>query len=121
MPERSSTSAAATSPRRQQLEEAILAYARRIMDQQPEVAEIIWFGSWVTGQPGRCSDVDLCVLLSASPIARTRDRIPLYIPDRFPGGVDVFPYTLEEFASLEREAPSWWRAIRSGRTVAKRA
>jgi predicted nucleotidyltransferase len=91
-----------------------------LMARHTEVAEVIWFGSWVAGQASRHSDVDICLLLSFSPIARIRDRIPLYLPDRFPGGIDVFPYTLEEFAALELASPSWWRTIRSGRTLARR-
>ncbi|MGH7254716.1 MAG: nucleotidyltransferase domain-containing protein [Nitrospirales bacterium] len=85
-----------------------------------EVLEVIWFGSWVTGQPSRRSDVDLCLLLSDSPIPRIRDRIPQYLPDRFPGGMDLFPYTQVEFDRLRTSRASWWRAIRAGRTVVRR-
>ena len=91
-----------------------------LLARHPEVAEVIWFGSWITGHASRHSDVDLCVLLTTSPIRRIRDRIPLYLPDRFPGSIDVFPYTLEEFAALQHTAPSWWRAIRAGRTLTHR-
>lgn len=113
-------SAASTSPRRRELERAVEAYVQRLMADHPEVVEVIWFGSWATGQPGRYSDVDLCVVLSVSPIARARDRIPLYLPDRFPGGIDLFPYTRAELDAMRTTAPAWWHAIRDGRTVASR-
>lgn len=120
MPRESLPSAAATSPRRPVLDQAVEQYAERLLVRHPEVIEVIWFGSWVTGQPSRYSDVDLCLLLSGSAIPRIRDRIPEYLPDRFPGGIDIFPYTLLEFDGLRISAPSWWRAIRAGRTVARR-
>lgn len=120
MPRPSSSSVATASPRRRELERALEAYVQHVMAAHPEVVEIIWFGSWVTGQPSRYSDVDLCLLLSDSPILPIRDRIPQYLPDRFPGGIDIFPYTLAEFDRLRISAPSWWRAIRDGRTVARR-
>ena len=120
MPQPSSISAGPISQRRREVERAVEAYVQSLMARHPEVAEVIWFGSWTTGQAGRCSDVDLCILLTGSPIDRIRDRIPVYLPDRFPGGLDIFPYTLHEFAALQDKAPTWWRTIRAGRTITRR-
>ncbi len=120
MRERSLSTVVSSSPRRQALERAVRDYAQVLLTRHPEVVDVIWFGSWVTGQPSRYSDVDLCLLLSSSPLARLRDRIPLYLPDRFPSGLDLFPYTTEEFHALETELPRWWQTIRSGWTVASR-
>lgn len=120
MRESSLNSAAVISPRRLEIEQSVQAYVRDLLARCPEVVEVIWFGSWVTGQPSRYSDVDLCLLLSHSPVERIRDRIPHYLPDRFPGGLDVFPYTLDEFEALQTTAPPWHRSIRAGRTIVRR-
>ena len=120
MREPSLRSAGLISPRRLEVEEAVRAYAHDLLLRCPEIVEVIWFGSWVTGRPSRYSDVDLCLLLSYSVVERIRDRIPEYLPDRFPGGLDVFPYTLDEFEALRTSAPTWYRAIRAGRTVTSR-
>ena len=113
-------SAAITSPRRLEIERAVCAYAQDLLAGYPEVIKVIWFGSWVTGHPSRHSDVDICLLLSSSPHPRMRDRIPVYLPDRFPGGIDLFPYTIDEFKELETDLPTWWRTINAGQTVARR-
>ena len=111
--------AAVISPR-QELELAVEAYVTDLFRRHPEAMEVICFGSWVTGQPSRCSDVDLCILLGHSPIARIRDRIPIYLPDRFPTGVDVFPYAREEFDVLKARSPSWYAAISGGKRITRR-
>ena len=114
------SSAVSSYPRHQELEKAVRAYAENLLTCHPEVVEVIWFGSWVTGQPSRYSDVDLCVLLSASTLPRLRDRIPQYLPNRFPSGLDVFPYTTKEFDELETHSPRWWQTIRSGKVIVSR-
>lgn len=119
MREPSLNSAVAISPRRQEVERAVRAYVRDLLSRCPEVQAVIWFGSWVTGRPSRYSDVDICLILSESPTERIRDRIPRYLPDRFPGGLDVFPYTVEEFDALRSTAPSWYRAIKAGLTFTR--
>ncbi len=81
------------------------------------MAAVIWFGSWVNGTPRPGSDVDLCILLGASSLSR-RERIARYLPGAFPVGIDLFVYTLAEFARLSSESPDWYRTIRSGRVVA---
>ena len=111
---------AAVTSRRQELERAVEAYAADLFRRHPEVVDVIWFGSWVTGQPSRRSDVDLCILLSHSSIGRIRDRIPIYLPDRFPTGVDLFPYTREEFDALKARSPSWYTAISEGKRITRR-
>jgi len=45
------------------------------------------------------SDVDLFVVLSRADTL-VRDRIPRLVPDTFPVGVDVFPFTRAEIAGL---------------------
>jgi uncharacterized protein (DUF1697 family) len=80
---------------------------------------VIWFGSWINGNPVPGSDVDICLLLRSSK-KRFRDRIPDFLPGRFPTGLDLFPYTTDEFETLAEEHPDWHRAIASGRTFTRR-
>lgn len=98
------------------VERAVLEYAARIRQSHPEVTRIVWFGSWVNGIPMPHSDVDLCIILRDSNKS-FRDRIPDYLGGRFPGGMDLFPYTEAEFRKLEAGSPSFYAAIRSGREL----
>lgn len=93
-----------------------MAYAAQLRKDHPEVVRIIWFGSWVNGIPMPYSDVDVCVILKDSP-KRFRDRIPDYLGGRFPGGMDVLPYTEAEFEHLATSAPSLHQAILSGKDI----
>jgi predicted nucleotidyltransferase len=74
--------------------------------QRPEVLAIVLFGSFVRGDFGVGSDVDVLIILKDSPLPFL-ERIPVYQPDRFPVDVDVFPYT--------------WDEIQLGQPVAKEA
>jgi hypothetical protein len=46
-----------------------------------------------------------------------RDRIPRYLPNRFPVGLDIFPYTEEELRKLSTDRPGWHRTITGGRLI----
>jgi predicted nucleotidyltransferase len=65
----------------------------------PEIERVIVFGSLVRGDAVPGSDVDLLLVLRESNLSFL-DRIPHYLPSRFPVGVDVFPYTREEFERM---------------------
>jgi uncharacterized protein len=91
-------------------------YARDIRNGHPEVLSIRWFGSWVRGDAGVGSDVDLCIVVDRSDTPR-RDRMMAFLPRVFPVGIDLFVYTREEFDSLGREHPSMRKAIDSGLEV----
>ena len=80
------------------------------------VLSIRWFGSWVRGDAGVGSDVDLCIVVDRSDTPR-RDRMMDFLPHVFPVGIDLFVYTLEEFEALGREHPSMRKAIDSGLEV----
>lgn len=101
---------------RQAIVDAVTAYTKKLCQDHPEIVRIIWFGSWVNGLPTPGSDVDLCLILSHSdkPI---RERIPDYLPVGFPVGIDLFPYTQAEFATLQQRAPSWYEAVSAGRQI----
>jgi hypothetical protein len=79
------------------------------------------FGSLVKGTAVPGSDVDLLIVLGSSDRS-FRDRIPLYLPGRFPCGVDVFPYTRAEIARMTAEGNGLIRAaLAEGRTIFSRA
>jgi uncharacterized protein len=101
---------------RARIQDAVAEYARRLREAHPEILRIIWFGSWVTGLPTPGSDVDLCLVVSASD-KPVRERVSDYLPPGFPVGVDLLVYTTEEFNQLRKTSPGWYRAILSGKEL----
>ena len=99
------------SPR--EIAERVRAHARELRA-RPEVQRVIWFGSRVSGRPQPGSDVDLCVVVSASPAKRHRDRIPFYLPGAFPVGVDLFVLTEGEWEPLAASSPGLKAALDRG-------
>ena len=95
------------------IRKAVSEYFSGLRRQHNEIDRGIWFGSRVSGSPQPGSDVDLCLILSSSDKA-FRDRIPAYLPRSFPVGLDLFPYTQQEFAGLETDAPTWYACINKG-------
>lgn len=93
------------------VEQALQGYVER-MKQRPEVLKVVLFGSFATGRYAPGSDADLLVVLSENP-RRFLDRIAEYLPERFPVGVDVFPYTEAE---IEQNAFAR-SALREGRVL----
>ena len=98
------------------VERAVTAHARRLRERYPAVRRIVWFGSWVTGVPTPGSDVDLCVVLGHA-AEKFRDRIPALLPDAFPVGLDIFPYTEEEMERLRVTSPGWHATLTTGREL----
>jgi uncharacterized protein len=92
---------------------AVLNYAQQIRRDYPEITRIIWFGSWINGQPIPGSDVDLCLILIKSD-KPFRDRASSYLPVGFPVGLDLFVYTEEEFELLGQLSPAWKQEILKG-------
>lgn len=86
------------------------------LKKRPEVREVRWYGSWVSGIPTPSSDVDLCVVVESDD-RRPRERIPDYLPSGFPTAIDLVVFTRAEFASLPERAPEWHRAITGGRLL----
>lgn len=74
-------------------------YAARLLASHPEIEEIVVFGSFEKGNYAPGSDLDVFIVLSHASL-RVRDRIPDLLPGSFPVGVDLFPYTREEIATL---------------------
>lgn len=98
---------------REKVRQAVESYAAQLRREHPEVQRVIWFGSWVSGLPTPRSDVDLCLIVSATS-KPPRDRISDYLPFGFPTGIDLFAYTEEELLLLKSSSPGWYRAIASG-------
>lgn len=95
---------------------AVREYVRGLRERYGGISEIYWYGSWASGDATPASDVDLCVVVEADE-RRPRDRLPDYLPDRFPVGLDLVVFTEDEMAELARRAPSWHRAIAGGRRM----
>jgi predicted nucleotidyltransferase len=106
------------SANKKEIVQAVQSYVSRLCASHPEVEKVIWFGSWMDGLPSPGSDVDLCLILSGS-IKSLRDRIPDYLPVGFPVGIDLFPYTKEEFQALSKRSPGWYKTISSGKVIEK--
>lgn len=98
------------------IEKAVGKYVQNLRRKNKEIERVIWFGSWVNGIPSPGSDVDLCLILSYSDTP-FRERIPDYLPVGFPVGLDIFPYTRDEFESLKRNARGLYESIVSGREL----
>jgi predicted nucleotidyltransferase len=112
----SSTSARVRYAEPERIRKAVHDYAREIRGTHPEVRSIRWFGSWVRGDAGVGSDVDLCIIVDHSDGPR-RDRIMDFLPRVFPVGIDLFIYTAAEFTTLLTEHPAMREAIDAGLEV----
>lgn len=95
---------------------AVTEYAADLRARRREVTRIFWYGSWVRGDATPSSDVDLCVVV-AEDDRKPRDRLPDYLPTRFPVGVDLVVLSEAELEALPKRAPDWHRAITHGRQV----
>ena len=71
------------------VEESLRRYLKEI-----EVKRVLLFGSFVRDECVPGSDIDLLQILSASE-ETFMERIPRFLPSRFPVGMDVFPYTIQ--------------------------
>ncbi len=99
---------------RERVARAVQGYAEDLRRERPEVRDVYWYGSWVNGTPTPGSDADLCVVLSRDERPR-RERLPDYLPSRFPTGVDLVVLTREELGRLRDISPEWYEAITTGR------
>ena len=95
---------------------AVRSHAKAIRHRHSGVSRVLWYGSWVSGVPTPSSDVDLCVVVRSDD-RRPRDRIPDYLPERFPVGIDLVVLTERELEQMRDRSPSWHSAIVAGRAV----
>jgi predicted nucleotidyltransferase len=98
-------------------------YAARLLATRADVEELVIFGSFENGTWAPGSDLDVLIVLTAAD-RPVRDRIPDFLPDRFPVPVDVFPYTRQELQDradsplMAAVAASRWRYRRSSPSAA---
>jgi hypothetical protein len=119
VPRESSSSVVVRSADRNAIEQAVDTYLGELFAGHPEVVRVIWFGSWVTEIPRPGSDVDLCLVLDRGE-GPPRQRVPGFLPNGFPVGIDLFLYTAEELEVIQRERPGWYRCLTTGREVTRR-
>jgi predicted RNase H-like HicB family nuclease/predicted nucleotidyltransferase len=93
-----------------QVWEALRTFVRELRRHHPEIERVIVFGSLVRGDAVPGSDVDLLLVLRESNLSFL-DRIPRYLPSRFPVGVDVFPYTREELERMLNDGSPFVREV----------
>jgi len=96
------------------IDRSVRQFVADLRTAHPEIQRVYWYGSWVTGRATPSSDVDLCIIVSADD-RRPRDRIPYYLPERFPTGVDLTVFTESEWAELPARSPSFHTAVTAGR------
>ncbi len=118
MQRKSLSSVVIKSANKEEIVQAVQSYVSSLCASHPEVEKVIWFGSWINGLPTPGSDVDLCLILSKSSKGM-RERIPDYLPVGFPVGMDLFPYTKEEFQALSKRSPDWYKTMSSGKVIGK--
>jgi len=81
---------------------------------------VVLFGSLARGDAVPGSDVDLLIVLAADE-RRFMDRVSDFLPDAFPIGVDVIPWTLAELEDRVAEGDRFAMAIlREGRILLDR-
>ncbi len=95
---------------------AVRSYADGLRARRPSVRRVLWYGSWVSGIPTATSDVDLVIVVEHD-ARRPRDRLPDFLPDRFPVGVDLVVLTERELGDLAERSPGWYRAVKAGRAM----
>jgi predicted nucleotidyltransferase len=105
---------------REGVRRAVAEYVHVLAARHAELEEVVLFGSLASGTPVPGSDVDLLLILGSAD-RPFRERIPLFLPGRFPVGVDVFPYTRSEIERMRREGnPLVLRMLRDGLTIFRR-
>jgi predicted nucleotidyltransferase len=75
------------------------AAVRRMKATHPEIEQVLLFGSLARDEAVPGSDADLLLILSSASEVFL-ERIPRYLPEGLPVGVDVFPYTRAEISAM---------------------
>ena len=106
---------------KERVRRALDSYVAALVVEHPEIERVVLFGSMARGGTVPGSDVDLLLVISGSD-RPFLDRVPLYMPDRFPVGIDVFPYTETEIRSMLDEGNFFVRrALGEGVTLFERS
>ncbi len=81
-------------PNKDAVELALDKYVAALKNKK-EVIAVYLCGSWAKGTYTAASDVDLLIIIKEDSRV-PRERIPLYLPSRFPVSLDLFIYTESE-------------------------
>jgi len=99
------------------VQQAIGQFVEQIKQNRPEVKKVVLFGSFVRGESVPGSDIDLLIILRESNLPLL-ERIPQYMPSRFPVTVDVFPYTEDELREMVSQGNFFVKkALQEGREI----
>lgn len=102
------------------IEAALARLVTDVYGADPRVIGVVLFGSFARGDAVPGSDADLLIVLAADE-RRFLDRIADFLPDTFPIGVDVIPWTLAELQDRVAEGDRFAMAIlREGRVLLDR-
>lgn len=103
---------------RPHLIERLKSAAQTLIEQHPEIEQIVLFGSLARGDAVPGSDADLLIVVSHS-TEPFLDRAVRYRPAGVGVGVDVVAYTREELAALLAAGNAFVRqALRDGMVLA---
>ncbi|MEW5691951.1 MAG: nucleotidyltransferase domain-containing protein [Candidatus Hydrogenedentota bacterium] len=91
-------------------------YLEKLKVSHPEIKVAYLFGSFINGTYAPGSDMDILLVLSHSD-KRMRDRIPDYLPARFPVSVDIIPYTEDELKQALKDNIFIRRIIKNGKCI----
>jgi len=97
----------------------VAAAVQEMAAAHPEVNRVVLFGSLARGDAAPGSDADIVIVLLHSDLPFL-ERICRYAPAYCGIGVDVFPYTREEFEAKRAASPLWARDIEQGVTLFER-
>ena len=111
MPVRSLTSSVLRWPDAETVRRAAQAWAAALVEREPAVVAVGYFGSYARGDAGVGSDFDLVVLMSESalPFERRASAWPL---ESLPVPADLLVYTLAEWSALPHTSPRFARVLR---------
>lgn len=116
MQKRSYGSVTVFSLDRERILRELRSAAEELGERHAEVEAVWLFGSLARGDAAPGSDADVIVLLSASNVPFL-DRMPRYHLDGVSIGVDLLPYTVDEFEALGERSPRFHKAVLAERVV----
>lgn len=81
------------SPKKERIDIFLKEYKQFL--KKKKVCKAFLFGSWAKDNYSPYSDLDILIIIESSN-KKMRDRLPDFLPEHAPVGVDVFVYTKEE-------------------------
>lgn len=99
-------------PGRAEVDRAVRSWAESLAARAHGVLRVGYFGSYARGDWGVGSDVDLVVIVGASPLPRGA-RAPELDPDVLPVHADLMSYTEEEWLALQASGSRLARTLAS--------